>query len=131
MNLATTLPAWAALLTAILVLLGAGLTLIGAAGLLRLENFYQRVHAPTLGTTLGAGFVLIASMLFFSVSQSRLVVHEVLIAIFVTITTPVTLMLLVRAAVSRDRQESNVEVASIQSDLNMPRSSTPQGGPPR
>jgi multicomponent K+:H+ antiporter subunit G len=31
------------------------------------------------------------------------VIHEVLIAVFMTVTTPVTLMLLVRAAFFRDR----------------------------
>ena len=31
--------------------------------------------------------------------------HEILIGVFTTITTPVTLMLLVRAAVSRDLRE--------------------------
>ena len=53
------LPAWAALLTALFVIAGASLTLIGSLGLLRLGNFFQRVHAPTLGTTLGAGGILI------------------------------------------------------------------------
>jgi len=99
------LPDWAALLTAVLILLGATLTLIGALGLLRFDNFYRRVHAPTLGTTLGAGFVLIGSMVCFSVLESRPVLHEILIGVFTTITTPVTLMLLVRAAVSRDLRE--------------------------
>jgi len=99
------LPDWAALLTAVLILLGATLTLIGALGLLRFDNFYRRVHAPTLGTTLGAGFVLIGSMVYFSVLESRPVLHEILIGVFTTITTPVTLMLLVRAAVSRDLRE--------------------------
>jgi multicomponent K+:H+ antiporter subunit G len=113
MNAAIALPLWAVLLTAALVLVGAGLTLVGALGLLRLDSFYQRVHAPTLGTTLGAGFILIASMLFFSVAQSRLVVHEVLIAIFVTVTTPVTLMLLVRAALSRDIQEGTFDISTM------------------
>ena len=102
MTVAPDLPAWAALLTSVLVLLGAVLTLIGAAGLLRLHDFYARVHAPTLGTTLGIGCVLLASMLYFSVLQSRFVLHEILIAIFVTITTPVSLMLLVSAAFRRD-----------------------------
>jgi len=102
------LPVWAALLTAVLVVLGAGLTLTGTLGLLRLGSFYERVHAPTLGTTLGTGFVLTASMVCFSVLQSRPVVHEVLIAVFVTLTTPVTLMLLVRAALFRDRAEGNM-----------------------
>ena len=102
--------AWAALLTAVLMLTGAGLTLIGAVGLLRLRNFYARVHAPTLGTTLGVGCVLLASILYFSVLQSRPVVHEVLIAIFVTITTPVSLMLLVSAAMRRDWSEGDPSV---------------------
>ena len=44
-------------------------------------------------------------MIFFSVLQSRPVLHEILIALFVTVTTPVTLMLLARAALYRDRME--------------------------
>jgi multicomponent K+:H+ antiporter subunit G len=118
------LPAWAALLTAVLVVLGAGLTLTGALGLLRLGGFYERVHAPTLGTTLGTGCVLIASMVYFSVLQSRPVVHEVLIAVFVTLTTPVTLMLLVRAALFRDLAEGNVR------DLERPVSAGDQSAKP-
>jgi multicomponent K+:H+ antiporter subunit G len=47
-------------------------------------------------------------MVFFSVLQTRPVVHEVLITVFVTVTTPVTLMVLVRAAVHRDRSEGNL-----------------------
>jgi multicomponent K+:H+ antiporter subunit G len=101
MNEVGDLPGWAALLTALFVILGAALTMIGSIGLLRLGNFFQRVHAPTLGTTLGTGFILIASMLCFSVLDSRPVLHEVLIAVFVTITTPVTLILLVRATQHR------------------------------
>lgn len=92
----------AAILTSILVLSGASLTLLGAIGLLRFDSFYERVHAPTLGTTLGAGGILLGSMLYFSVTGSRPVVHEVLIAAAMTVTTPVTLMLLVAAALGRD-----------------------------
>ena len=77
---AADLPIWAALPVALLLLLGAGLALTGTLGLLRLGSFYERVHAPTLGTTLGIGCVLIASMLYFSVLQTRPVLHEVLIA---------------------------------------------------
>jgi len=104
------LPDWAALLTSVLVLLGASLTFIGTIGLLRFKTFYARVHAPTLGTTLGIGCILIASILLFSVLQSRPAFHEVLIAIFVTITTPVTLMLLVSAALHRDRDEGSGQI---------------------
>jgi multicomponent K+:H+ antiporter subunit G len=101
------LPAWAALPTALLLLAGAGLALTGALGLLRLGSFYDRIHAPTLGTTLGIGCVLLASMVHFSVLQTRPVLHEVLIAVFMIVTTPVTLMLLARAALYRDRTEGS------------------------
>jgi multicomponent K+:H+ antiporter subunit G len=100
------LPGWAALLVAALVLTGAGLTFIGSLGLLMLGSFYRRVHAPTLGSTLGTGGILLASMLCFSLLGGRPVLHEVLIAVFVTATTPVTLMVLVRAALFRDRAEA-------------------------
>jgi multicomponent K+:H+ antiporter subunit G len=110
------LPAWAALLTAFLLLLGAGLTLLGTIGLVRFKTFYERVHAPTLGTTGGAGAILVASMLVFSVLQSRLVLHELLITAFVTVTTPVTLMLLARAAIYRDRTEKTDSVAALVGD---------------
>jgi multicomponent K+:H+ antiporter subunit G len=99
------LPQWAAFLVGLLVLIGAIITLTGTLGLLRLQSFYERVHAPTLGATLGAGAILVASMICFSVLQTRLVIHEVLIAVFLTITTPITLILLGRAAIYRDRSE--------------------------
>jgi multicomponent K+:H+ antiporter subunit G len=46
-------------------------------------------------------------MVFFTALEARPVVHEVLILVFVLITTPVTLMLLARAALYRDRAEGN------------------------
>ena len=110
MTHAADLPLWAALPVALLLLLGAGLTFTGSIGLLRFRSFYERVHAPTLGTTLGIGCTLAASMLFFSVLQTRVVLHEVLIMVLMVITTPVTLMLLVRAAIYRDRRKGNVDV---------------------
>jgi len=86
-----------------LVLLGALLAFLGSLGLLRLKTFYERVHAPTMGTTLGTGLILIGSMLHFSGIEGRAVVHEVLIGVFMTLTTPVTYLLLVRAALHRDQ----------------------------
>ena len=127
------LPAWAALLTSVLVLAGAGLTLIGSLGLLRLKIFYERVHAPTLGTTLGAGSVLVGSMIYFSVLQSRPVLHEILIAIFITVTTPVTLMLLVQAAVHRGDHEAQARAATTQEGRRVPQelATGPQSHPGR
>lgn len=110
MTNATDLPVWVAALTAFFVLLGAGFTVIGAIGLLRLKTFYERMHAPTLGATWGVAGILIGSIIYFSAAQSRPVLHEILIAVFVTVTTPVTLMLLARAAVYRDRTEESTLV---------------------
>jgi multicomponent K+:H+ antiporter subunit G len=88
-----------------LVLAGALLAFLGSLGLLKLKTFYERVHPPTMGTTLGTGLVLLGSIVFFTVQESRPVLHELLIAAFMTITTPVTYMLLVRAALYRDQSE--------------------------
>lgn len=96
-------PEWVAYIVAALVLAGALLACIGSFGMVRLRNFYQRVHAPTMGATLGAGCVLVASMLYFSVAQTRPVIHELLITFFAVTTTAVTFLLLVRSALYRDR----------------------------
>nr|WP_198148643.1 monovalent cation/H(+) antiporter subunit G [Sphingomonas sp. Y57] len=110
------LPLWAAIIVGALVLLGASVTLIGVIGMLRLGSFYERVHAPTLGSTMGTACILAASIICFSVLQGRPVIHEILIAVFVTLTTPVTLVLLARAALYRDRRAG----AAVPSDAPPP-----------
>ena len=96
---------WVAVPAAVLLICGGLLTLVGSLGLLRLKSFYARMHAPTMGATLGTGCVLVASMLVSSAVADRLVVHELLIAAFLTMTAPVTAILLMRAARSRQRPE--------------------------
>lgn len=97
------IPLWAAIPAALFLVIGSGLTLIGSFGLVRLGTFYERVHAPTLGTSWGTAGIVLASIIVASVTEGRPVLHEVLIGFFVTVTTPVTLMLLGRAAIYRDR----------------------------
>ncbi len=104
------LPVWAALLVAALVVAGALIALVGSLGLWRLKSFYARVHAPALGATLGAGAILAACALALSLLEGRPAVREALILIFLSVTTPVTYMLLTRAALHRDRAESNPDV---------------------
>lgn len=105
LHIMTQIPEWVTYITAFLVLFGATLTLIGTWGLIKMDRFYERVHAPTLGATLGAGGILIAAIIYFSVLEERLFLFPVLIAVFMTITMPVTLIALVRAALYRDRTE--------------------------
>jgi len=99
------LPPWAALIVALLVVAGAIFALIGSLGLVRMKSFYERVHPPTMGSSLGVALIALASIICFSVLRTQPSVHEVLIVIFVTLTTPVTFMLLGRAALYRDRTE--------------------------
>lgn len=98
-----TLPPWLMLIVSLLLVLGSTLTLLGAFGLLHLKSFYDRIHAPTLGTSWGAAAILLASILCWSWLQDRSVLHELVIGICVMVTTPVTLMFLGRAALHRDR----------------------------
>ncbi len=100
---AADVPLWAALPAALLLICGGVLTLLGSLGLLRLDTFYARLHAPTMGNTLGAGCVLLASILSSSALAGRPVIHEVLITVFILLTSPVTTMLLMRAAMLRRR----------------------------
>jgi multicomponent K+:H+ antiporter subunit G len=104
------LPTWLAMLIAILLVIGSTLTVIGTLGLIQLRSFYDRLHAPTLGTSWGAAGILLGSMLLSSWVMDRVVLHELVIGIFLLITTPVTLMLLGRAALHRDRMDGNPEV---------------------
>ena len=77
-------------LLSLLILIGAGFTLVGSLGLLRLRDFYSRLHAPTKASTLGVGSLLIASALFFSFQEGGLSLHEVLVTLLpdATRTTP-------------------------------------------
>lgn len=107
------LPVIAAVVVAVCLLTGALLVLTGTLGLVRLGTFYQRVHAPTLGTSLGMFLILTSSIVYFSATRERLVLHELLIAVFLTLTTPISLMLVVRAALYRDRQAGDASVPPI------------------
>jgi multicomponent K+:H+ antiporter subunit G len=104
------MPEWLQLIIALVVLAGALITFIGTVGLVRWATFYQRIHAPTLGSSLGAALILLGSSLHSSLGAGRPVLHEVLIMIFILVTTPVTLMLLARAALYRDRSEGDPNV---------------------
>jgi multicomponent K+:H+ antiporter subunit G len=101
------LPAWAAIPAGVLLIIGGLLVVIGSFGLLRMPSFYARMHPPTMGTTLGTGCVLIASMLVSSAVAGRPVLHELLITLFLVMTTPVSAITLMAAAISRSRTRTS------------------------
>ena len=99
----TSLPLWVDVLTALLVGLGGLLALAGSLGLLRLPSFYQRIHTPTLGTTGATWLLTLATALQFSFVREQFFVHALLIGIFLSLTTPITTVFLMRAALFRVR----------------------------
>lgn len=102
-----TLPLWVQIVTAVLVLASSLFALTGAVGLLRLPDFFQRMHPPALASTIGAWCVALASIVFFSELKSAPVLHAWLIPILLAITLPVTTLLLARTALFRKRMSGD------------------------
>lgn len=84
-------------IAAALVLVASFFILVGAIGLVRLPDFYMRLHAPTKASTLGVGGVLLASILV-NAAQGHIGVPELLITLFVFVTAPVSANLMAQAA---------------------------------
>ncbi len=96
---------WAEALTALLIVVGAAFAAIGSFGLVRLPTFFRRIHAPTLGATLGVWCIAAAAIVYFWVQGFGMFLHAVLIVLFVALTAPVTTIFLMRAALFRERQK--------------------------
>ena len=101
MNSPATLNLPLELLLSALIVAGAAFTFIGSLGLVRLKDFYTRLHGPTKATTLGVGCLLLASSIYFSVTREGLSLHEILVSLFLFITAPVSAHLLAKAALHR------------------------------
>lgn len=104
---------WSAALVALLLMVGGVIAVTGAVGLARLENFYQRMHGPAITVTLGAGCLLLASMVHFTVIEARLVIHELLITVFILMTAPVVSMLIMRTGVYRELSDQSKETSEL------------------
>ena len=87
---------------AALILAGAVLAFGGALGLVRLKSFQERVHPPTMGTTLGTALI-VAGAAIASALESGPVARYVLIGVFMLVTTPISYILLLAAARRRNR----------------------------
>jgi multicomponent K+:H+ antiporter subunit G len=102
------LPLWGEIVVSAFVVAGSLLTLIGCVGLLRLKTFYQRVHAPTLGSTFGMLLTLLGSIVYFTLAGGVPAPHEILISVFLTMTVPASLLILARAALYRQRRMADI-----------------------
>ena len=121
----TSPPQWLDVLTAALVVIGALAALIGSFGLLRFDSFFRRVHAPTLGATVGTWGVTLATVLQMSFAGGQLYVHALLVVIFIPLTAPVTTVLLMRAALFRARLRGD---PGVPLNVDQPHTSAPPEG---
>ncbi|HNT38231.1 MAG TPA: Na+/H+ antiporter subunit G [Rubrivivax sp.] len=92
------------IVVAVLLLASGLVVLLAATGLVRLDNFFQRMHAPALASSLASWIVTLASIVHFSSRGEGLMLHTWLIIIVLSITAPVTTIVLSRAALFRRRQ---------------------------
>lgn len=107
----TQLPFWLNALISLLMVLSGIITLVGTLGLVRLKHFYSRMHAPTLGNTLGVFCILIASALAASFHAKHLLIYPLIITVLLIITSPVTAILLMRAAIKRELRQRMTDYA--------------------
>ncbi|HSC97185.1 MAG TPA: monovalent cation/H(+) antiporter subunit G [Burkholderiales bacterium] len=93
MSLAVDLASW--------LLLGAGgvFCVIGGIGLIRMPDFYTRVHAASVTETLGAGLILAGLML--QAGLTLVCVKLVIIGLLIFFTSPTATHALTRAALTR------------------------------
>jgi multicomponent K+:H+ antiporter subunit G len=97
------LPLWVTIPGTLLLVLGGLTTLVGSLGLFRLGDFFARMHGPSMTNTVGAGAILLVSMLASSALIGRPSLHELLIAVSVFMSAPVTSIMLVQAALYRNK----------------------------
>jgi multicomponent K+:H+ antiporter subunit G len=93
----------AEIIVAALLICSGIVVIVAALGLWRLADFFQRMHAPALASTLAAWLVTFASIIHFSSRGEGLALHVWLIIIVLSITAPVTTIVLARAALFRRR----------------------------
>lgn len=106
---ANSLPLWVTIPGTLLLVVGGLATLVGSLGLLRLDDFFARMHGPSMTNTVGTGAVLVASMLTSSALVGRPILHELLITLCVLMSAPITSILLVQAALYRNRARHSAE----------------------
>lgn len=130
MNTPQAVPLWVEIVTALLLLASAVFAVVAAWGLVRLKDFFQRMHPPALVSTWGAWCVTLASILYFSALDDRPELRVWLIIILLSITVPVTSLLLGRAALFRGRQAGNKALppALIPRQGGTAQASTPDDG---
>lgn len=98
----------AEIIVALFLVGGSLFGLVGSLGLVKLKDTMQRLHAPTKATTLGVGGILIASMLRFLLMEGTVSFQEVLIALFLLLTAPISANFISKVYIQAHLQRSDL-----------------------
>ena len=92
---------WAiAIVLVLLIAAGCFFILVGSLGLLKLSEFFMRLHAPTKASTLGVGGILLASLGYHAFTGTDPQPRELLVTAFLFITAPISAHLMAKAALA-------------------------------
>ncbi|MEJ2582031.1 MAG: monovalent cation/H(+) antiporter subunit G [Acidobacteriota bacterium] len=83
----------------VFILSGSFFLLVGGIGLIRLPDFYTRIHAAGMTDTMGAWLVLVGLM--FTAGWSLVMVKLVMLLFFLAVTSPLASHALAKAAYLR------------------------------
>lgn len=97
------LPLWVEWSVSFLLAISGLFTLSAAIGVARFKSFFQRMHPPALAFSFSAWCVTLATIIYFSAQNEKLALHAWLIIIFLSLTVPVTTILLARTELFRRR----------------------------
>ena len=92
--------AFVELVVVFLLVVGCFFTLLGGIAMVKLSDFFRRLHGPAKASTLGVGCILIASIVYHWVNGSGVHPRELLITVFLFLTAPISAHLMSRAALS-------------------------------
>ena len=80
--------------------IGCFFMLVGSLGLVKLSDFFKRLHGPTKASTLGVGCVLAASVGYHAFTGTDPQPRELLITAFLFVTAPISANLMAKAALA-------------------------------
>ncbi len=90
------------IIAGLLILAGAGFTLVAAIGILRLPDLLTRMHASTKAGTLGSILVLAALAVF--IAEGPVVAKVVATILFLLLTAPIAAHMIGRAYVRTEKE---------------------------
>ena len=102
---------------ALLILIGAIISVISAIGIIRFTDIYTRAHAATKTTTLAVLLSLFGAFLYLWFSESFISVRLILGIIFVFLTAPVSGHLILRASYRANVKMSDTTIEDELKDV--------------